>query len=91
MLRLPPEARPPFDVYVNGVAQAEGTDYTFEDGALRFARPLDAGLPEGLFKKLVMSTAGIGYYNRGDSIDVHFHREDGSAGVLSAKHVEPAK
>ena len=25
-----------------------------------------------------MSTAGIGYYGRGDSIDVHFHREDGS-------------
>ena len=90
MLRLPPEARPPFDVYVNGVPQAEGTDYRVEDDTLQFLRTLDAGLPEGLFKKLVMSTAGIGYYNRGDSIDVHFHLPDGSAGVVSGKRVAPA-
>ena len=47
---------------------------------MHFTKPLDAGRPEGLWQKLVMSTAGIGYYNHGDSIDVHFHREDGSGG-----------
>jgi len=88
-LRLPAEARPPLDVYVNGVSLADGTDYTLEEGAVHFVKPLDAGRPEGLWQKLVMSTAGIGYYNRGDSIDVHFHREDGSTGVLSGKRVEP--
>lgn len=90
ILRLPPEARPGFDVYVNGVAQVEGTDYTYRDGALCFTKPLDPGRREGLWQKLVMSTAGVGYYGRGDSIDVHFHREDGSTGVLSGKRVEPA-
>ncbi len=90
ILRLPPEAQPAFDVYVNGVALAEGTDYRFRDGAIHFVKPLEAGRREGLWQKLVMSTAGIGYYNRGDSIDVHFHRADGSAGVLSGKRVEPA-
>jgi hypothetical protein len=89
-LRLPAEARPPFDVYVNGVAQVDGTDYEYRDGAVHFRRPLDAGRPEGLWQKLVMSTAGVGYYNRGDSIDVHYHRADGSAAVVSAKRVEPA-
>ena len=77
-------------MYVNGVSMAEGTDYAYRDGAIHFAKPLDAGRPEGLWKKLVMSTAGIGYYNRGDSIDVHFHREDRSMGVLSGKRVEPS-
>jgi hypothetical protein len=89
ILRLPDDARPPLDVYVNGVSLTEGTDYTLQDGAMHFVKPLDAGRPEGLWQKLVMSTAGIGYYNRGDSIDVHFHHEDGSAGVLSGKRVEP--
>jgi hypothetical protein len=89
-LRLPAGAEPPFDVYVNGVVQAEGTDYEYRDGALQFVQPLDAGQPEGLWQKLVMSTAGVGYYNRGDSVDVHYHRADGSAAVVSAKRVEPA-
>lgn len=89
ILRLPAEARPPFDVYVNGVVQVEGTDYEHRDGAIHFTKQLDAGRPEGLWQKLVMSTAGVGYYGRGDSIDVHFHR-DGGTSVLSAKRVEPA-
>lgn len=88
-MRLPAEARPSFDVYVNGVAQTDRTDYTYRDGALHFARPLAVGRREGLWQKLVMSTAGVGYYGRGDSIDVHFHREDGSIGVVSGKRVEP--
>ena len=89
ILRLPADARPSFDVYVNGVVQVEGTDFEYRDGALHFTRPLDAGRPEGLWQKLVMSTAGVGYYNHGDSIDVHFHREDGTTAVLSGKRVEP--
>jgi hypothetical protein len=87
-LPLPADARPPFDVFVNGVAQAAGTDYEFRDGALHFTKPLDAGKREGLWQKLVMSTAGVGYYGRGDSIDVHFHREDGTTSVISGKRVE---
>jgi hypothetical protein len=89
VVRLPAEAQAPFSVYVNGVEQADGTDYTVRDGAVHFTKPRDAGKREGLWQKLVMSTAGVGYYGHGDSIDVHFHREDGSAGVLSGKRVEP--
>jgi hypothetical protein len=37
---LPEGAGPPFEVYVNGVLQAEGHDYVVEGGSLRFARRL---------------------------------------------------
>ena len=47
-------------------------------------------MPEGLWPKLVMSFAGIGYYGQGDSIDVDYRRADGSIGVASGLTVEPA-
>ena len=90
ILRLPDDALPPYAVYVNGVALSEGDDFTVEDHALRFRQPLNAGVPEGLWPKLVMSFAGIGYYGQGDSIDVDYRRADGSIGVASGLTVEPA-
>ncbi len=83
ILRLPVGATAPFHVYVNGAEQSEGDDYAVEPGQLRFARPLLAGRREGMWKKLVMSTAGIGFYGRGDSIDVHH-----AAGVATGLRVE---
>jgi hypothetical protein len=85
ILRLPAAAAPPYVVYVNGAEKTEGTDYVVEEGLIRFTRPLDAGRSEGLWKKLVMSTAGIGFYGRGDSIDVHH-----AGGVAIALRVEPS-
>ena len=74
-MRLPDDARPPLDVYVNGVSLTEGTDYTVAGRRRCTSRSRSTpAAPEGLWQKLVMSTAGIGYYGRGDSIDVHFHR-----------------
>jgi hypothetical protein len=37
---LPAGARPPYQVYVNGVPQNEGADYTVGDGELLFSREL---------------------------------------------------
>ena len=37
-VRLPAGVTRPFDVYVNGVAQREGVDYSVSDGTLVFAR-----------------------------------------------------
>jgi hypothetical protein len=39
-VRLPPEVRAPFRVYVNGVLQQEGADYVVEGRTLRFPRRL---------------------------------------------------
>ena len=85
VLLLPAGAAAPFHVYVNGTEQVEGVDFAVEPGQLRFSRPLIAGRREGLWKKLVMSTAGIGFYGRGDSIDVHH-----AAGVATGLRVESA-
>ena len=89
ILRLPADALPPFVVYVNGSAMREGDDFEVDGHAIRFRRPLSAGVPEGLWPKLVMSVAGIGYYGQGDSIDVDYRRADGSTGVASGLSVEP--
>lgn len=37
---LPADVEPPFDVFVNGVLQSDGRDYTIEDGVLVFAERL---------------------------------------------------
>ena len=37
---LPPEVEPPFEVYVNGLLQAEGTDFVHDGRDLVFAREL---------------------------------------------------
>jgi hypothetical protein len=89
-LELPKGARPPFHVYVNGEEQAEGADYDIVDAEIVFRRPLvTTRRPEGLWKKFVMSTAGIGFYPRADTVDVHFTDAAGAAGVASGLSVRP--
>jgi hypothetical protein len=39
-VKLPPEVERPFEVYVNGLPQAEGTDFRVEGRELVFAREL---------------------------------------------------
>jgi hypothetical protein len=87
---LPADARPPFSVYVNGDQQTEGSDFVVADGAVRFTRPLSAARrPEGVGRKLVMATIGIGFYPKGDTVDVHYTGADGKPGVASGLTVEP--
>jgi hypothetical protein len=88
-VRLPDGALPPYAVYVNGVPFSEGDDFTVSGGAIHFREPLTVGRPEGLWPKLVMSVAGIGYYSQGDSIDVDYRRSDGSTAVATGLQVEP--
>jgi hypothetical protein len=45
-VHLPPAVSRPFQVYVNGVAQVEGADYTVEGRELVFARVLVAPAPD---------------------------------------------
>ena len=39
-MRLPADVERPFEVYLNGVEQREGRDFTVRDGMLVFDRPL---------------------------------------------------
>ena len=81
-VRLPADVERPFEVYLNGVAQREGTDYVVRDGALVFERALEkekVGL--GRWTSMVLGIAGS--YGKNDSVDVVYER-DGKP-VVAAK------
>ncbi len=72
LVRLPPGASEPFDVYVNGVRQQPGVDFTLHDGALRFERVL---MKDKISKKRwFLGAWGVGTYRQDDSVDVRYQR-----------------
>ncbi len=66
---LPPEVRRPFTVYVNGVRQEEGSDYTLNGRELRFGRELRKEPPVSFWRWFI-GAFGIGTYQRNDQVDV---------------------
>jgi hypothetical protein len=79
---LPADVRRPFEVYLNGVQQQEGTDFVVRDGALHFERELakeTVGI--GRWTSMVLGIAGS--YGKNDSVDVLYER-DGKP-VVAAK------
>jgi hypothetical protein len=79
--------RPPFEVYVNGVAQAEGADYEYRSGVLLFDRPL---VKEGkvAWWRWLIGAFGVGTYRRDDQVDVRYER-GGRPLVAHALDIEP--
>jgi hypothetical protein len=72
IVRLPPGAEPPFNVFVNGVPQQEGRDYTVQKGHLVFTRPLMKEGRLGFWRWLLMFLSIAGTYRRNDSVDVQY-------------------
>lgn len=69
VVRLPPDVQRPFEVYVNAVAQVEGSDYVVRDGALVFERRLvREQVGRGRWTSMFLGIAGS--YGRDDSVDV---------------------
>jgi hypothetical protein len=67
---LPPGVRTPFEVYINGVRQELGVDYSVSDGELVFDREL---VNEKLgLKAWLLGMWGIGTYERNDEVDVRY-------------------
>ena len=69
-VKLPAGVRSPFEVYVNGVLQELGTDYSVSEGMLVFEREL-------VQQKLspwewFMGLWGIGTYKRNDEVDIRY-------------------
>jgi hypothetical protein len=88
VVRLPPGIRPPFQVYVNGVPQRLGDDYSVEDGALVFDRELRK---DRISKwRWFVGAWGVGTYRQDDSVDVRYERADGSPAVAEKLDIEPA-
>ena len=87
VVQLPPGVRPPFEVYVNGVRQTEGSDYSVRDRALHFDRAL---VQEGKlgFWRWTLGAIGIGTYRPDHSVDVRYELPDGRPMVAERLPVE---
>ena len=74
-VKLPRGAAPPIVVYINGVAQTEGTDYKIADGTIVFAEPI---MKEGKLsgaRKLSLFVGLVGTYRKHEVVDVEYRLE----------------
>ena len=69
---LPRGAEPPYRVFVNGVPQTEGHDYTVERGALVFRRHLEKEGKLGAGRWIAIFLGLFGTYRKNDSVDVQY-------------------
>jgi hypothetical protein len=73
-VELPPGALPPFQVFLNGVPQQQGSDYRVEGGMLVFDRPLAQEGKLGFWRWLSLVLGVAGTYRQNDSVDVVYQR-----------------
>jgi hypothetical protein len=86
VVRLPRAVRPPFQVYLNGVPQKQGTDYTVDDDTLVFAAELRK---DRISKwRWFLGAWGVGTYRQDDSVDVRYERADGTPAVAEKLDIE---
>jgi hypothetical protein len=72
-VKLPPGAEPPFTVFINGVQQAQGTDYEIRSGEIVFTRPI-VKEKVGTGRWLAMYLGLFGTYRKNETVDVQFTR-----------------
>ncbi len=86
-VKLPPGAEPPFTVFINGVEQSEGGDYSIEGGEIVFSRPI-VKEKVGTGRWLAMYLGLFGTYRKNETIDLQFQR-GGKTELISDLPVEP--
>jgi hypothetical protein len=84
---LPRDVRDPYEVYLNGVRQELGVDYSVREGALVFDRELRKDRISGW--RWLLGAWGVGTYRQNDSVDVRYAAPDGSPRVAEALDIEP--
>jgi hypothetical protein len=87
IVRLPKQVRGEFAVFINGVAQREGEDYTVVARELRFTRELKQEGKLGLWRWF-LGAWGIGTYREHDSVDIQYEL-DGRPMVAQGLRPEP--
>src|SRR4051812_2451405 len=87
-VRLPRGVRTPFTVFVSGVPQQEGRDYTVRDGVLLFEADLVKEGKLGFWRWFWGGFMGIGTYRRNDQVDVAWEAADGRPRVAHALDIE---
>jgi len=86
-VQLPADVTRPFQVYLNGVLQQEGTDYVVRSGTLVFETELREEGKLGLIRWASITLGIAGSYGRNDSVDVVYQR-DGQPVVAAKLRVE---
>lgn len=69
-VELPPQVAEPFDVFVNGVPQQRGEDYTLDGRTLVFERELAQEGRLGFWRWLSMFFGVAGTYRKHHTVDV---------------------
>ena len=87
-MRLPPGVREPYTVFLNGVRQEPGRDYTVRAGTLVFPAELAKEGRLG-FWRWFWGAWGIGTYRKNDQVDVAWEVE-GHPRVAHALDIERA-
>jgi hypothetical protein len=87
-VRLPADVTRPFEVYVNGVPQVEGTDFRVEGRTLVFERELRSEGKLGFWRWTSIVIGVAGTYRQNDSVDVVYER-NGKRVVASKLPLEP--
>jgi len=67
---LPPQISRPFEVFVNGVQQVEGTDFEIVGSSLVFQRSLEREGSLGFWRWARMALGIAGTYRKNDLVDV---------------------
>ena len=86
-MRLPNGAERPIKVFVNGVEQEEGADFSIHGREILFSRPL---MKEKVSRSrwLAMTLGLFGSYGRNETVDVHFRRAGRTQVVSDAEIVD---
>ena len=87
---LPVNVTRPFEVFVNGVAQEEGTDYEVMGGVLLFERELRTEGRLGMWRWASILVGVVGTYRQDDSVDLAY-TVDGRRVVATKLPLEPAE
>jgi len=75
-----------YEVFLNGVPQRLGVDYTVRDGSLVFERELRKDTISGW--RWLLGAWGVGTYRQNDSVDVRYEAADGSPRVAEGLEIE---
>ena len=87
IVRLPPQVKPPYEVYISGVPQKPGIDYKVEGSRLVFDRELKKDKISGW--RWFVGAWGVGTYRQDDSVDVRYEL-NGRPMVAEGLEIEPS-
>ena len=71
-VHLPRGAAPPIRVYINGIEQTEGSDYTLDDEGVLFEQPIIKEGKLGGLRWLSMAIGLFGSYRKNETVDVSY-------------------